>query len=273
MYKAYILSLFDYCDILYHSATQEHLSRLESLQYQAGLTVLGALPSSSTIKVLHSLNWSSLLERRKMHFKKIIYSIQKGLSPSYVANIFSPFLNRAQRQLRPSSRNDYTIPVNFPRQSPVFTLMKTWNDMDISHKTLPSVASLKYKLKSNLHWGTISTMTLNLDRKHEIYLNRARVDCIFKAQLHGHEWTTVDSPNCLCGSPETPRHFFFQCNIRRDHYELFNASITDILGDNFLIFRTQLDKISLFLNGHNSLTANQHDKLFEVVADFLIENL
>ena len=108
MYSSYILSLFDYCDILYCNATQANLTKLDSLQYQAGLICSGALHGSNTAKVLSILNWNTLYDRRKLHAQKLMYNIHASRVPIYISELFAPFKNIVRRNLR--NAREYILP-------------------------------------------------------------------------------------------------------------------------------------------------------------------
>ena len=118
-----------------------------------------------------------------------------------------------------------------------------------------------------------TTSILGLTRQQEKHLNRARVDCVFTAQLHGHNWNTLDSPNCLCGKPETAKHFFFKCPLRQQFYQPFYDKVQNLIDINIVPFRTENDKMSFFLHGHKSLSTAEHDQLFSIVSDFLIDQI
>ncbi|CAH1802760.1 unnamed protein product, partial [Owenia fusiformis] len=106
------------------------------------------------------------------------------LTPIYISDIFRPFINPQARLLRKS--RDFTIPIHYPHKSPIYKMMNLWNDpgsVPLEQKLLPTIASFKRALKLNLFPGVVSTICLKLTRQQELYLNRARVDLILKAQL------------------------------------------------------------------------------------------
>ncbi|CAH1773846.1 unnamed protein product [Owenia fusiformis] len=62
---------------------------------------------------------------------------------------------------------------------------------------------------------------LNISRNEETLINRFRVDLLFRAQLFAHNYTFISSPNCSCGLPETPKHFFFHCPLNENARTIF----------------------------------------------------
>ena len=103
MYKAFVRSHLDYCDIIYHIPShQDHqsvtlnssLEKVERVQYQAALAISGAWRSSGCSKLYLELGWESLSDRCMC---MCIVQIQKtcnNKTPSYL-NDLMPLNSRA----------------------------------------------------------------------------------------------------------------------------------------------------------------------------------
>ena len=95
MYKIFVRPHLDYCDIIYHLPSLTNLSdssinlnfmmqSLESTQYQAALSVLGAWKGSRKISMYEELGWESLSDRRWFRRLCQFYKIQNDLAPLYL---------------------------------------------------------------------------------------------------------------------------------------------------------------------------------------------
>ena len=76
----------EYGDVIFHERSADLMKLLESVQYQAGLIVLGCWQSTSTIKLYKELGWESLSERRKFHQLNLYYKILKNKAPEYLSS-------------------------------------------------------------------------------------------------------------------------------------------------------------------------------------------
>ena len=75
MYKAFVRSHLDYCDVIYHIpllhqaplgvTLNSFMEKVERVQYQAALAITGAWNGSSRIKLYDELGWESLSDRRR----------------------------------------------------------------------------------------------------------------------------------------------------------------------------------------------------------------
>ena len=74
MYKTFVRSQLDYCDVIYHQAakiTREGqvlttlMNEIERVQYRGALAVTGAWKGSNRSKLYDELGWESLSDRRK----------------------------------------------------------------------------------------------------------------------------------------------------------------------------------------------------------------
>ena len=67
LYLQMIRPILEYCDVIFDGCGIVQTQRLESVQYDAARTVLGALPTTSRVSLLDELGWETLSARRNSH--------------------------------------------------------------------------------------------------------------------------------------------------------------------------------------------------------------
>ena len=111
VYKSFIRPKMEYGDLIYHRSPyisyelspldvkkiSSDMAKLESVQYQAALTVSGAWKGSSKTKIYKELGWSFLSHRRWSRQLALFHKIVNGFSPQYLTEKIIP---------SPSLRND-----------------------------------------------------------------------------------------------------------------------------------------------------------------------
>ena len=86
--RTFIRSGLDYADIIYDQAyNSTGHDKLESIQYNACLTIIGAIKGTSTEKIYQELGLKSLKSRRWLRNLYHIYKIFNEKSPSYLFNL------------------------------------------------------------------------------------------------------------------------------------------------------------------------------------------
>ena len=102
MYDAFARSLLDYCDLIHHippTLTERGLTphnlmeKVERIQYQAALPIMGAWPGSNRLKIYEELGWETLSDRRLCKRVLQIHKIIGGKRPSYLKDKFPPKTN------------------------------------------------------------------------------------------------------------------------------------------------------------------------------------
>ena len=64
LYQSMILTLIDYCDVIYDSCTMYESEQLDKLQRKASLLCTGAFRITSNEKLLKELGWPKLTNRK-----------------------------------------------------------------------------------------------------------------------------------------------------------------------------------------------------------------
>ena len=91
LYKAFVRPHLDYGDIIYDQAHNALFhQKLESLQYNACLTITGAIRGSPREKIYQELGFQSFQQRRWYRKLCSFYKVFKNKSPGYFFNII-PF--------------------------------------------------------------------------------------------------------------------------------------------------------------------------------------
>ncbi len=94
LYKLYVRPHLDYGDVIYHippkkcefsqdTSLNNHMEKLESVQYSAALAVTGAWKGTSREKLYEELGWESLSLRRWSRRLVLFYKIVNGITQDY----------------------------------------------------------------------------------------------------------------------------------------------------------------------------------------------
>ena len=101
MYKAFVRSHFDYCNIIYHIPYHQNqtplgmtlnslLGKVERVQYHAALAITGAWHGSSRSKLYEELGWQTLSDRRMSRRILQTHKIFNNKTPSYLHDKLPP---------------------------------------------------------------------------------------------------------------------------------------------------------------------------------------
>ena len=85
LYKSFIRSYLDFADVIYDQPTNKSFcDKLESLQYNAALSITGAIRGTSKEKLYKELGFEYLSSRRWFKRLSMFYKNLKNQSPSYL---------------------------------------------------------------------------------------------------------------------------------------------------------------------------------------------
>ena len=103
MYNSFILPKIEYGSLLYGATTDDkYLDMLDKLHNRAAIIVSGVIQGTNIAKLLKSLNWKTLHERRTEKRLVLMYKHNKKLTPCYLAEIYDDLKTPCQRlDLRP----------------------------------------------------------------------------------------------------------------------------------------------------------------------------
>ena len=95
MYKAFVRSHLDYCNIIYHEPSKLNhpprgltltsiMEKVENIQYQAALALTGTWSGTNRSKLYEEIGWETLSERRKCCRTLQVHKIENKMTPSYL---------------------------------------------------------------------------------------------------------------------------------------------------------------------------------------------
>ena len=212
IFKSFIRPHLDYGDIIYDRAynTSFH-QNIESIQYNAGLAITGAVRGTSREKLYQELGFESLQQRRWYRKLCCLFKIIKKQSPNYLFQLVpSP-------NTRYFTRNSENIPQlrtkhDFSKNSFFPSTLKQWNNLDPHIEKSKSISIFKSNIlkfigpKPNKVYychnpkGTrlLTRLLLGLSHLREHKFKHSFQDCL--------------NPFCFCGNEiETSAHYLLHC--------------------------------------------------------------
>ena len=263
MYKAFVRSHPDYCDIIYHIPHLKQLAPgislnyqmevVEKVQYQAALAVTGAWQGSNRSQLYEELGWESSSDRRMCKRVLQIYKITNNMTPSYLKDklpsnrrphLFSADISYTFRQKR--CRSLRYMNSFFPNA------VCAWNIFFGNFEIMPSIGKLKDYINSLIRPNVKSIFGI-YDPVGIRFIFQLRLRL---SPLRDHKWrhnfidTTSDICHCKQGVENTD-HFLLYC----PSYTTQRASL--IVSTNEIILTNGLNDFShqsdFYLYGHSSL--------------------
>ena len=146
IYKSFVRPHLDYGDIIYDKTfIGSFQKKLETIQYNAALTITGAIRGTSREKVYSELGLESLQDRRWYRKLCVFYKILDNMSPKYLSDII-PSTTR-----RYSSRNENNIPLvrvnnNYFMSTFFPSTITEWNKLHLSVRNSASLNVFKGRL-------------------------------------------------------------------------------------------------------------------------------
>ena len=273
IYVHFIKPHYDYCDVLYSSASAWSLSKLDQTQYKAALLVSGCLHGSNREKVFTILNWKTLTERRCERIKIFMSRVENGRKPDYVLSIFRKFKNEALRNNRNS--RPYIFPAKISektKKSPVYNFMTNWNKVPVNLRSINSLSLFKSKITYREPVTKTSTVILkNLTRNEEIYLNKLRVDFLLNSHLYAHNFVGVTDPNCShCNVINTSTHFLHRCSspIHRPRINTLLAALQQLQVLDTFNRLTLKQKTNFLIYGYANFDLQTNSQIIKLTAKF-----
>ena len=146
IYKTFIRSRLDYADIIYDKAYNSAFhDKLESIQYNACLTITGAIRGTSTEKIYQELGLES--HKSKCWFKKLchFYKIFNDKSSSYLFNLI-PNFNRIHDTRLSYNISPIKVKHDYFKNSFFPSAILEWNKLDLNIRNSTSLNAFKKKL-------------------------------------------------------------------------------------------------------------------------------
>jgi hypothetical protein len=213
LYKSMIRPILEYADIIYDGSNDIQLKRVESTQRQAALACTGAYKHTRHENLLEELGWPPLEARRKHHRLNVMFKIQNGLTPNYLRGI-CPALTRNRTDYNLRTGANITTPAQRTttyQMSFIPETIRDWNKLDVLTKSVTSIESFKYKLKSKI---INKPNPLFYHNNSKAAINQSRIRMGLSAlSSQRFNYNHIVSPRCLtCNARiEDPAHYFLTC--------------------------------------------------------------
>ena len=106
----------------------------------------------SVNSLIHETGWETLLDRRKKHKLLMFYKMQNSLSPDYLSSIVPPTIGNTINYPLRNSADLLTIHASSQLFYSSFlpSVIREWNELQEDVRNLPSIATFKRKLNSDI---------------------------------------------------------------------------------------------------------------------------
>ena len=269
IYKSFLRPHLDYGDIIYDRAFNESFqNKLESVQYDAGLSITGTIRGSSREKLYQELGLESLKSRRWYRKLCLFFKLKKNKYPSYLFDIIPKVLS-----IR-TTRNHNNIPLfnvkhEYFRNSFFPSTVIEWNKLDNNIRNSESVSAFKKQILKFMRPSPSSTF--NMHNPHGIkLLTRLRVGLShLREHKFRHNFQNSLDPFCNCGRHiETTIYFFRHCsnysNQRKTLFEKIINMKRSLLNQNDSII------VETLLFGSNGLNDEETAWIIESTIEYII---
>ena len=213
IYLSFIRPILEFGWELYDSSSKVHLSKLESIQREALLTVTRGYKCTSHSALLAETGVQLLATRRKLRKNLFMYKHSTNSLPSYLSNeIPSTVGSRCEYTLRNRNNIDaFKTKKNYLLKSFIPSSIKSWNELDNDVRNSSSYNTFKEKL-FKLYGNSSYSLYLYGDSNGAVNLSRIRMG-LSGLNSQRRRVRFIESSECgYCGSRnETPSHFFLEC--------------------------------------------------------------
>ncbi len=154
---------------------------------------------------------------------------------------------------------------DYYKKSVIPSSIKSWNSLPNDIRTNASYQSFKGNL-SQVYTSSPSALLNYGNRLVQMAHTRIRVN-FSNLNSHLYRYNLIASPNCArCNTPETPRHYFFNCTSYTIQRNIMLESIQKLLSDHDINVRIT---INLLLQGNQEISYNINTKIFDIVHKFI----
>ena len=202
LYRAYVLPIVDYGDIIFDNCTTTDSNLLESIQTAAAKIILGCLRTTSHEIILKDLGLTPLFIRRQFHILKAFRAILFGQCPSFLSTLapkffknLSDYSSRFHTNVQLPSCRTHSLHNSFFHKG-----SKLWNSLPTY---LHNISSRQICSKASDLFLTIKTNACHL---HGCNTNATAILCVLRL---GHSKLNIDGRYnhiCQCGAIKTEVH-------------------------------------------------------------------
>ena len=232
IYKSFIRPHLDYADVIYDQPHNETFyNKIESVQYNAALSITGAIRGTSREKLYQELGLERLRDRR--WYRRLVYffNIVNRNSPAYLNNLlptrqYSYNIDRSNLFSLYSVNSDYFKNSFFP------FCVREWNKLVPEIRNLKSVSLFKKSILSFIRPNSFSVYNVH-DPIGLKYLTRLRPNLShLREHKFRHNFLDTVNPLCSCSlEMESVSHFLLRCPFFTNLRITLLDNLIDIIGD------------------------------------------
>ena len=276
MYKTFVRTHLDYCDIIYHQAGKiskegqvltASMEEVERVQYRGALAVTGTWKGTNRTKLYENLGWESLTDRRKMNRLIQLYKIINKLTPSYLRDKLPP--PKHPFEAEPSyTLREYRSKTDRFAQSFFPDTVKQWNVVITDFSDMPTLSSFKSHLRA-LYRPTLKRVFGIYDPEGIKYIFQLRLG-LSPLRSHKFRHNFIDTPSdiCLCKTGnETTEHFLFQCPFYMSIRLILAEKVVPLLPPHNLAFLQ--NDTNLYLYGNENLSEDENRSILLETIKFI----
>ncbi|CAF4459167.1 unnamed protein product [Didymodactylos carnosus] len=255
IYKAFVLTLFNYACVIYSITTDYNIQKIQNIQYNAARIIHGVMKSLSYEKCLCVLGWVHIVEHFRISCLVLFSKNLRRDTPAYLTKYLRHHQPNPFHNLR-SNLSCHIEAVGMYKKKSFFDITSAeWNDLSLAQQLLKPA-----KLRENLRSTILRQRLLKSLSKELLFPNRQIEISFMRLKLNNPQLNAnlfrrncVPSPKCSCGvGDETISHYFFECifyvGIRKQLQTKLSVPVTlDMLLLNDSL--TDVDTQSIILDG------------------------
>ena len=141
-----ILSLMDYCCVVWGNTSQQNLDRIHRLQKKTARLILNQDYKAPSLPLFLQLGWLPFHERVKFLRGVTVYKALNNLTPTYITNLIKPFNSVHKLNTRGADQKIVKIPMvttNAGMRTFAFIGAKEWNSLPKDIRNASSISSFK----------------------------------------------------------------------------------------------------------------------------------
>ena len=272
LYKALILPVLEYGNILYDNCTLYLKQRLESVQRQAAIVCTCSFRNTSYTRLLDELGWASLEDRRKYFRLTTLAKMVNKKVPEYLSSLVPMSVGaRANYNLR-NAGNLSLIKTNHVKTYNSFVpkTIRDWNMLG-PLRNCTSVDGFKTKYKNQNFRRP--TPTFNIDHRNgNIHWTRLRLGLSPLAE-HLYTHNLIDSPicnNCHLES-ESISHYLLRCPNFAAQRIVFLSDLLNVLNPDYIANLRDDDLVRLFLYGDSNFPHQSNVTLAHMAQTYIVD--
>ena len=270
IYKSYVRPLLDYGDVIYDQTYNSSFHQMiEKVQYNAALSITGAIRGTSREKLYQELGFESLQQRRWYRKLCFLYKIIKNQSPNYLFRII-PNSNRFYLTRNSDKIQQLKANHNYFKNSFFPSTISEWNKLDACIRNSESIAVFKKSILKfirplpNKVFSCHNPEGLRLITRLRLGLSHLR-EHKFK-----HSFEDSLNPLCICGSGdiESTSHYLLHCSEYSNERMTLLNKIRQI--DSNILDKRNSEITRILLFGDPSFNDEINTLVLNTTFDFLI---